>query len=126
MTEQASKKRPRPSPAYESESPAGVSRANTKSWQNFSNEEPVKYNKAAGLSNDVRDAPQTGSQVKSKKVKNDSLIELEDDVESGALVDELAGMKMGDGAGNKMLLQADVAQGFDKQGESKAVESLLD
>ncbi|RMZ33255.1 hypothetical protein D0859_02627 [Hortaea werneckii] len=111
---------------YESESPAGVSRANTKSWQNFSNEEPVKYNKAAGLSNDVRDAPQTGSQVKSKKVKNDSLIELEDDVESGALVDELAGMKMGDGAGNKMLLQADVAQGFDKQGESKAVESLLD
>ncbi|RMY70084.1 hypothetical protein D0863_06021 [Hortaea werneckii] len=126
-TEQASKTRPRPSPAYESGNPAGVSRANTKSWQNFSNEEPMKYKKATGLPNNVHEAPQKGSQVESKKVKNDSLIDLEDDnTDGGALVGKLAGMKMEDGTGNKMLLQTDVVQSSDKKSESKAMESLLD
>ncbi|RMX99897.1 hypothetical protein D0868_09301 [Hortaea werneckii] len=113
LTEQASKKRPRSSPACGSENSAGFAggRGNTKSWQDFSNEEPVKYNKAAALSNDVREAPQTGKQTENENVMNGLLLDLEDDT-SEDVADKLADMNMGSGADDKAW--------------SEASESLLD
>ncbi|KAI7471869.1 P-loop containing nucleoside triphosphate hydrolase protein [Hortaea werneckii] len=106
--------------SYESGNPAGINRGSTKSWQNFSKEEPVKYNKAAGLSNDVREAPQSGIQVESKKVKNELLLDFGDDIESEGVAGKLADMKMQDGSDDEALLQPKIAQSFSKN------ESLLD